>query len=91
MNTQTGEWVVNGVEHEPLSCKGAMILSVLLKNSGRIVTPAVFRDEVWGGHEREPENLRVHLAHLRRRLRAAAAPVEIQAFKGRGYRLRERE
>lgn len=89
VNARTGEWSIDGLEHAPLTCKTAMVLSLLLDNSGRIVTFEAFRDGVWGGRILDPNNLRQHITIIRKRLRAANAPAEIQSFKCRGWRLME--
>lgn len=89
VNARTGEWQIDGREQSPLTCKLAMILSLLVDNPGRIVTFEVFRDEVWGGRILDANNLRQHITHLRKKLRSANAPVEVQGFSGRGWRLVE--
>lgn len=53
-----------------------MDLEVLVRNAGRLIAPEQLLAEVWGPQYREESNyLRVHVAHLRRKLEPSPAPV----------------
>jgi two-component system KDP operon response regulator KdpE len=64
------------------------ILEVLVRNAGRLVSQARLLTEVGGAaHLRETRSLRVHNAHLRRKLEAdPVRPVHLQTEPGMGYR-----
>jgi DNA-binding winged helix-turn-helix (wHTH) protein len=87
VNAITGEWTIDGAEQTPLRRTCAMILALLVERKGRIVTFDAFREHVWDRDFVEPGNVRVQIAAIRKILRSVNAPVEIQTFKGRGWRL----
>ncbi|WP_037576060.1 response regulator [Phaeacidiphilus oryzae] len=64
------------------------LVSVLLRNPGRLVTSRQLLDEVWGpGHEEKTNYLRVYMAGLRRKLEPdAASPRHFITEPGMGYR-----
>ena len=64
------------------------IVSVLVRNRGRLVRQADLLHEVWGpGYEQETNYLRVHLASIRRKLETdSAAPRLFVTEAGLGYR-----
>jgi len=64
------------------------ILEVLVRNAGRLVSQAQLLAEVGGAaYLRETRSLRVHMAHLRRKLEAdPARPLHLQTEPGMGYR-----
>jgi len=64
------------------------ILEVLVRHPGRLVTQRQLIDEVWGAHRGSETNaLRVHLAHLRRKLEPEPArPRYFVTEPGMGYR-----
>jgi two-component system KDP operon response regulator KdpE len=64
------------------------LLSLLAKNSGRVLTHRVLLRDVWGPARDEPHLVRVHLANLRRKLeRDTARPRYLLTEPGVGYRL----
>ena len=64
------------------------IVSVLVRNRGRLVRQADLLHEVWGpGYEQETNYLRVHLASIRRKLETdSGAPRLFVTEAGLGYR-----
>lgn len=64
------------------------IVDMLARNEGRLVTQQQLLHAVWGPHhERHTNYLRVHLAHIRRKLEPLAAePRYIKTEAGMGYR-----
>ena len=72
-----------------LSRKEFALLRLLAQHPGRIVTHQQLLREVWGpAHERETHYLRVHIGHLRQKLRDDLAnPRYISNEPGIGYRL----
>ena len=67
------------------------LLRVLAQNRGRLVTHKQLLQEVWGpAYGDETHYLRVHVAHIRRKLEVdAARPRYIITEPGVGYRLRD--
>jgi two-component system KDP operon response regulator KdpE len=65
------------------------LLRILGINAGKVVTQKTLLQEVWGGKAGEQSHyLRVHFAHLRRKLRAAGWDADrIRTEPGIGYRL----
>jgi two-component system KDP operon response regulator KdpE len=64
------------------------VLEVLVRNAGRLVAPRQLLQEVWGpGYGEESNYLRVHLAHLRRKLEPEPPrPRYLLTEPGMGYR-----
>ena len=64
------------------------ILEVLIRNTGRLVSQAQLLTEVGGSaYVKENRSLRVHIAHLRRKLESnPARPRHLQNEPGMGYR-----
>ncbi len=67
------------------------LLSVLVKNAGKVVTHAHLLREVWGRHSLDQSHyLRIHTQHLREKLKDdALSPRFILTEPGVGYRLRD--
>ncbi len=64
------------------------ILAALAKYAGRIVTKSVLIQAVWGENpQNNQDSLRVHLAALRKKLRAGVKAPVILTEPGVGYRL----
>jgi two-component system KDP operon response regulator KdpE len=66
------------------------LLSVLVKNSGKVITHTQLMREVWGKHTLENNNyLRIHTQHLREKLKDDALnPRFIITEPGIGYRFK---
>jgi two-component system, OmpR family, KDP operon response regulator KdpE len=64
------------------------LLEVLVRNRGRLVTQRQLLHEVWGQqYETEAHYLRVHMAHLRRKIESdPARPRYLLTEPGMGYR-----
>ena len=64
------------------------LLEVLVRNSGKLVSQRQLLQEVWGpGYGDESNYLRVHMAHLRRKLEPdRARPRYFITEPGMGYR-----
>jgi two-component system KDP operon response regulator KdpE len=73
----------------PLTPIEFSLLAQLARHAGRVLTHAHLLDAVWGPKSAENSHyLRVHFAHLRRKLRDAGIPGEIiRNEPGIGYRL----
>ncbi|RZA08378.1 MAG: response regulator transcription factor [Proteobacteria bacterium] len=65
------------------------LLSVLVKNAGKVVTHRVLLKEIWGPNATEhTQYLRVYMGQIRKKLKAApGAPEIIVTEPGVGYRL----
>jgi DNA-binding response OmpR family regulator len=69
----------------------AAILEHLMRRLGRVVPKTVLEDRLYGfDDELESNAIPVHVHHLRRKLEAAGATVEIHTVRGVGYLLTER-
>ena len=66
------------------------LLSVLARNSGKVLTHSVLLREVWGKHSQDSQTyLRIHTQHLREKLKDDALnPRFIVTEPGIGYRLK---
>jgi two-component system, OmpR family, KDP operon response regulator KdpE len=66
------------------------LLSVLVRNAGKVVTHKQLLTEVWGPTAAEEKQyLRVYMTHLRRKLqRSSGEPSVFETEAGVGYRLR---
>jgi two-component system KDP operon response regulator KdpE len=64
------------------------ILEVLIRHTGRLVSQTQLLNEVGGSaYLKENRSLRVHMAHLRRKLETdPARPLHLQTEPGMGYR-----
>jgi two-component system response regulator MprA len=67
-----------------------LLLELFLRNPGRVLTPTLIFEQVWG-YDFGPRsnNLWVYVSYLRRKLEAAGEPRLIQTVRGLGYVLRE--
>lgn len=74
----------------PLSRREAAVLEHLLRRAGRTVPRAVLEDKLYGfDQEVESNAVPVHIHHLRRKLKACGAAVQIHTVRGVGYLLAE--
>ncbi len=74
-------------ERIPLSAKEYAILSFLVKNAGRPLTPAVIYDEVWKNAYGDLSAVAVYIQRLRKKIEADPAdPRFIETVFGMGYR-----
>jgi two-component system KDP operon response regulator KdpE len=66
------------------------LLSVLVNNSGKVLTQQYLLKEVWGPSYRDnPHYLRIYMSQLRHKLEAdPTRPVHLQTESGIGYRLK---
>lgn len=78
------ETVYRGKEEVRLSHKAWMLLSFLLKHRGQIVTKERILNYVWGDAVVGDEIIRTYIKDLRRFL----PELQIETYKGRGYRLK---
>ncbi len=69
-----------------------VLLEVLMRNAGRVITRARMIETVWG-HERDVENntLDVFIAQLRSKIDPPGFPKLLHTIRGIGYSLREEE
>lgn len=69
-----------------------MILEMLLRNVGRVITRARLTEAVWG-YDREIESniLDVYIRQLRSKIDLPDSPKLIHTIRGVGYALREEE
>jgi DNA-binding response OmpR family regulator len=62
-----------------------------MRRAGRVVPKTVLEDKLYGaGDELEYNAIPVHVSHLRRKLIAAGASLEIHTIRGVGYLLEEK-
>ena len=81
------------VAGKPLSLprKELDVLEHLMRRAGRVVPKTVLEDKLYGaGDELESNAIPVHVSHLRRKLIAAGASLEIHTIRGVGYLLEEK-
>lgn len=75
-----------------LSRREVSILEHLMRRLGRVVPRAVLEEKLYGfGEEIDSNAIPVHVHHLRRKLLASGATVEIHTVRGIGYLLTEPE
>jgi DNA-binding response OmpR family regulator len=69
-----------------------VLLEMLMRNAGRVITRTRMIEAVWG-HEREIENntLDVFIRQLRAKIDMPASPKLIHTIRGIGYALREED
>lgn len=73
-----------------LSRRECAILEHLMRRQGRVVPKAIFEEKLYGIDDQLESNaVPVHMHHLRRKLREAAATAEIHTVRGVGYLLVE--
>lgn len=85
------EAIVNG-RHVALRPREASLLEVLLRRAGEPIHRELLLSSLYSLNEEIGSNsLDVHVHHLRRRLAAAGAQVNIATVRGLGYALRGRE
>lgn len=78
--------MVNGQEIR-LTQSEFLLLSVLCKNAGKVVTHKQLLKEVWGTHaEDRAEYLRVYITHLRKKLNLPKGKPIFRTETGIGYR-----
>jgi two-component system KDP operon response regulator KdpE len=70
-----------------LTRKEFALLSLLVRNAGRVITHGVLIEHVWGRKSTVTDSLRVHVAQLRRKLGEAPQRPIIESAPGTGYRL----
>lgn len=69
----------------------ATVLENLLRSAGRPVSKSLLEDRLYAyGEEVASNSVEVHIHHLRKRLKAAGASVEIQTRRGTGYVLTDK-
>ena len=69
-----------------LGCKACEVLSLLLREQGRVLSRETLMDRVWGLEaERENRTLDVHIRTLRQKLGEAGGLIE--TVRGVGYKL----
>ena len=75
-----------------LTRRECAVLEHLLRRQGRVVPKSVLEDKLYGIDDELGSNaVPVHIHHLRRKLLAAGATVEIHTVRGIGYLLGERK
>jgi DNA-binding response OmpR family regulator len=75
-----------------LTRRECAVLEYLLRRQGRVVPKSVLEDKLYGIDDELGSNaVPVHIHHLRRKLLAAGATVEIHTVRGIGYLLGERK
>jgi DNA-binding response OmpR family regulator len=75
----------------PLPRRELDVLEHLLRRAGRVVPKTVLEDKLYGvDEELESNAIPVHVSHLRRKLMAAGATLEIHTVRGIGYLLEEK-
>lgn len=92
----TAELTIDLTAHRASTARGEVrltptewhVVEVLVKNSGRLVRSRDLLQQVWGeGYGSETNYLRVHMAHIRRKLEPdASSPRYFHTEPGAGYR-----
>jgi DNA-binding response OmpR family regulator len=87
-----GRDVMVGRERVVLPRRESATLEILMRRLGRVVPKTVLEEKLYGiDDELESNAVPVHVHHLRRKLQAAGASVEIHTVRGVGYLLQESE
>lgn len=82
--------VYTGGREAELTSTEFSLLSLFLKNQGRVLTKETLFNRIWPDNPSADENmLRVHLRNLRQKI-DGACECEIKTLRGLGYRLQER-
>jgi DNA-binding winged helix-turn-helix (wHTH) protein len=93
---QIGEWtfspgaaeLANAGRKRALEHRAALLLAVLVRQRGEVVSHRVLVTQVWGGRAVSPNSIAVVIGDLRRALGdSARAPRYIETVAKRGYRL----
>jgi DNA-binding winged helix-turn-helix (wHTH) protein len=93
---QIGEWtfspgaaeLTNGARKRALEHRAALVLAVLVRHRGEVVSHQDLVTQVWGGRAVSPNSIAVVIGDLRRALGdSARAPRYIETVAKRGYRL----
>ena len=80
-----------GITALALPRREGAILEHLMRRLGRVIPKTVLEERLYGiDDELESNAIPVHVHHLRRKLEAAGATVEIHTVRGVGYLLTER-
>ncbi len=80
--------VWRGEQEVDLSHKQFMLLELLMRHRGQVVSRAMILKRLWGYDFEPGTNLvDVHIAHLRQKIDVAEKPSLIQSVRGVGYRL----
>jgi len=70
-----------------LSPQEFRLLAAFLKQPGTVLSPERLLDMAWGSADGGPENVRVYMGYLRRKLeRDPRDPVLLETIRGFGYR-----
>lgn len=71
-----------------LTASEAMVLELLLKRPGKVVTKSQLLDSIYAsGEDANPSMVEVFVSRLRRKLNDAHAHINVRALRGLGYRL----
>src|ERR1700712_5413813 len=82
--------VWRGDQEVELSHKQFMLLELLMRHRGQVVSRAMILKRLWGYDFEPGTNLvDVHIAHLRQKIDVAEKPSLIQSVRGVGYRLQD--
>ena len=85
--SSTGHQVMIGEREVVLTNKEFLLLELLIRNQGRVLTRETLLESVWGlGSEPENRTLDVHIRTLRAKLQEAGS--YIQTVRGIGYRFK---
>ena len=72
-----------------LSPQEFRLLSVLVRNADRVMSPAKLTETVWGSETGNRENLRMYISYLRKKLKDGTGQSNvIETIRGFGYRYR---
>jgi two-component system response regulator MprA len=87
---RTGARATRGGRELQLTRTEFLLLELFLRNPGRVLTPTLIFEQVWG-YDFGPRsnNLWVYVSYLRRKLEADGEPRVVQTVRGLGYVLRD--
>src|SRR5262249_13012311 len=87
-----GRDVTVRTERGALPRRETATLELVMRRLGRVVPKTVLEEKLYGiDDELESNAVPVHVHHLRRKLEAAGASIEIHTVRGVGYLLQESE
>lgn len=76
------------LESIDIGLKEFMLLELLMKNKGLIISKDQIYDKIWGiDNEIESNNLEAYLSFIRKKIKLLGCNVNIKALRGLGYKL----
>ena len=88
-DTEARDMVLDGVHHS-IGSREAMLLEILLRRAGHVVSKKMLEDQLYGLSEEGSNNaVEVSVHRLRKQLEEMGADVAVHTVRGIGYLIRE--